>query len=271
MTLARLLLIGAGALTYIYLPVAARLVRSDRREEIRASYVTSTRWIILFTLPLFLLFALLPGLSLSAVFGSSYEGGAVALAIIAWGSFVSTAVGPSAAALAGMGYARNLLVITSVSAATNLAASFALIPGYGLIGAAIAWTLARFVYTFGGSYALWRSDRITPLRRRLTLPVGVSLGVGIPSFLALGRLPLPDWSVVPLFFGAMGLFVGSILFTRSLDPGDLVAVSALERVLRRPLPRLRARLQRYVTRTERPTVVEAPPPVEGAQPNWPET
>jgi hypothetical protein len=146
-----------------------------------------------------------------------------------------------------------------------------LIPAYGLIGAAVAWTLARFVYTFGGSYALWRSDRVTPLRRRLTLPLGLSLAAGIPLFFGLGRLALPDWTVVPLFFLAMFMFVAATVFSRNLDPGDLVAVRALEWFLRRPLPSLRAWLARYVAPGETPPRLGSSELDGAPQPNWPDT
>jgi O-antigen/teichoic acid export membrane protein len=238
-TLARLLLAGAAALTYIYLPVVARLTRSGNRDDIRSSYVTATRWIVLVTFPLFLLFALLPGLCLAAVFGRSYAGGATALAIIAWGSFLSTAVGPSAATLAGVGHARTLLVVTILSASVNVATSFALIPSLGLVGAAIAWTTARFVYSLGGAYALWRTDRVTSFRTHFTLPLSVAMAVGLPVFYILGRLGLVFWTLIPLFVLGGMFFVFATLLTRSLDPGDLVALGAIERLFGKRLPTLR--------------------------------
>jgi O-antigen/teichoic acid export membrane protein len=247
MTLARLLIIGQGALTYIYLPVSARLVREGDHSALRESYVTATRWILLFTLPMFLLFTFDPQLSLSAVFGPAYVNGATALAIIGWGSVLSTIVGPSSAALAGMGYARSLLVVTTLSAITNVALSFALIPSYGLIGAALAWTIARVVFSFGGNWVLWTNDRITPFRRRLTLPLALSLAFGIPLYIVLSRVGLAAWAVVPLYVLGMLIFLVATLGTRSLEPGDLVATHVLERLVGRPLPTLRRRLARFVT------------------------
>ncbi|MCI4360716.1 MAG: oligosaccharide flippase family protein, partial [Thermoplasmata archaeon] len=67
MTISRVLLVGNGALTYIYLPVAARLARDHNLAAVRSNYLAGTRWSLLVVTPLFLLFAFLPVLSLSAV------------------------------------------------------------------------------------------------------------------------------------------------------------------------------------------------------------
>jgi O-antigen/teichoic acid export membrane protein len=245
MTLARLLLVGNGALTYIYMPTAARLIAQNDRETIRRTFVTSTRWTLAITVPMFLVFVCLPNWSITEVFGGSFVGGAGALEILVFGSFFSVTLGPVNACMAGMGYARPLLVTTAVAATSNLALSFGLIPFFGLIGASVAWTVARCLYPGVGLLYLYRTDRITPYRRILLVPVLVSIAVGVPIFLLVGTLPLPHWVVVPLYFLGVGLFLATLVFTRSLDPGDMVAAKFLERILGRPLPTVRRLIGRY--------------------------
>jgi O-antigen/teichoic acid export membrane protein len=250
MTLARLLLVGNGALTYIYLPVAARLKREGAYDAIRSTYVTGTRWILAITIPMFFLFAFLPALSLRAVFGSLYTGGAVALDILVIGSFLSVIEGPANSCLAGMGYARSLLLTTILSAMVNLVLSFALIPTFGLVGAAVAWAVARAIYPGVGAYLLWRSDRITPFRPIFTIPLAVTLLVGCPIFFALRFVHLSSWTVVPLFFLGTLIYIGAVLATRSVERGDLVAFRALQKRLGWKLPRLDRFMERYLSRAE---------------------
>jgi O-antigen/teichoic acid export membrane protein len=239
MTLARLLLIGNGALTYIYLPVAARLSSAHDTETIRRTYVTSTRWTLAITLPMFLVFFFLPSQSLTLVFGGGYQPASEALVILVIGSFVSVILGPVNSCLGGMGYVRTLLLTTVVSAVLNLALSLALIPLFGLLGAAVAWAVARAAYPGSGIWALFRTDRITPFGRILVVPVVISLAVGVPLFYGVSLLGVADWLVVPLYLAGVLVFIAVILATRSLDPGDLVAATALERAVGRPLPGLR--------------------------------
>jgi O-antigen/teichoic acid export membrane protein len=250
MILARLLLVGNGALTYIYMPTAARLTAENDRETIRRTFVTSTRWTLAITVPMFLLFALMPTQSIDTVFGPKFLGATGALEILVFGSFFSVTLGPVNACMAGMGYARPLLVTTAVAAIANMAFSFGLIPFYGLIGAAIAWTVARCLYPGVGLVYLYRTDRITPYRRILLVPVLGTLAIGIPVFWAVAQLPLTKFIVFPMYFLGVGLFLLVLIATRSLDRGDAVAASVLEKLTGRPMPLVRRLIDRF----------SAPPP-----------
>jgi O-antigen/teichoic acid export membrane protein len=94
MTLCRLILAGNGALTFIFLPVASRLHRQHDMPSLRRVFLTSTRWVLVITFPLLLLFTFLPGPSLVAVYGPDYTGASFALALLTLGAFVSVIVGP---------------------------------------------------------------------------------------------------------------------------------------------------------------------------------
>ncbi len=172
MQLGRLLLAANGALTFIFLPVAARLHRRGDLDSLRRVYVTSTRWTLVATLPLFLLFAILPEDSLSAVFGTTFAPASLALTIITIGSFLSVLVGPVNSALAGLGMTPVLLATTVISAGSNVILSFALIPSYGLVGAAVAWAVARALYPGSGLVTLFLAHGVTPFRRSLLVPRG---------------------------------------------------------------------------------------------------
>jgi O-antigen/teichoic acid export membrane protein len=258
MTLARLLLTASVAVTYIFLPVAARLTGQKDIESIRTAYVTTARWVLLFTLPLFFVFAFLPGNSLAFVFGKTYTAGSLALTIVTAGALLSVAFGPVNVTLAGMGNVRPLLFATAISASANVILSFALTPTYGLIGAAIAWSVARVLYPATGALQLHWASRIHPLRRTLVLPLVVSLAVGVPLFFFVSIIPHPGWVVVPLYFVGAGIFLGALLVTRSVEPGDLVICRIAERLLGRPLPGLERFLFRFIRPPPVPISPKAP-------------
>lgn len=245
MTLGRLILIGASAVTFIFLPVSARLWGEGNVGAIRSGYRTAGRWVLVFTTPLFLVFAILPSETLAAIFGPSYGPGALALAVVAGAALASVAFGPVGATLAGLAKTRPLLIATGVSAAVNGVLSFVLIPTYGLLGAALAWSVARIAYPATGAVALARQHGIDPLHRGFLLPLGISLGIGVPLFAAIAIvLSPPMWAIFPLYFLGVGIFLAAILATRSVDPGDLVVVRMAERFAGRTFPRLRRALER---------------------------
>ena len=247
MTLARLILVVSAAVTYIFLPVAARLWGSGDTKTLREMFATTTRWIMIFTIPIFFVFAILPNDSILIVLGSAYTPGDAALALITVGALISVVFGPVNAALAGMGITRPLLISTAISAATNVALSFALIPTYGLMGAAIAWTVARILYPATAAVSLYSTAGIQPFRRSLIWPVVASLGVGTPLFVLLLYVPHPAWLVFPLYFAGLGLCVLTVFATRSVEEGDFVACRIAERVLGRPLPGLRRLMERSLS------------------------
>jgi O-antigen/teichoic acid export membrane protein len=240
MALARTLLLGGAALTFVFLPVAAHLSRRSAIGLLRSSYTVAARWILVVSIPLFLLFVLLPDQSVTALFGRSYLPAAIPLQILAVTGFVSSVIGPSNACLAGLGRDRAQLLSAGFTALTNVGLSFALIPAFGVLGAAVAWGFARAFYPISNLVILYRDYRIHPFRPVFWRPLAVTLGVTTPLFLAVPHVVAHSWVVFPLFFVGLGVFLAAMLLTRSFLPEDLVFLQAVERLLRIRLPRLRA-------------------------------
>lgn len=240
MALARTLLLGGAALTFVFLPVAARLAREGDLESLRNSYTVASRWIMIVSVPLFLLFFLLPDQSVDALFGPRYAPAALPLQVLATTGFASAVVGPSNACLAGLGRDRPQLATAGLTAVVNVAISFALIPKYGVLGAAVAWGFARALYPVSNLLVLMRDYSIHPFRPALWKPLAASFGVTAPVFLAVRLLVTASWVVYPLFFVGMGAFLLSLLATHSLMPDDLLFLRVAERLTGRRLPRLRA-------------------------------
>ncbi|MCI4373067.1 MAG: oligosaccharide flippase family protein [Thermoplasmata archaeon] len=240
MSLARTLLLGGITLTFVFLPVAARLSKEGAYTALRTAYTIAARWILVLSIPLFLLFLLLPSQSVVALFTYRYAAAAVPLQFLALTAFASSIIGPSNACLAGIGRNRAQLASATLSAATNLALSFALIPTYGVLGAAVAWGIARALYPASNLLILYRDYGVHPFRPILLRPLVVTLAIAVPIFLAVPYFTAANWVVFPLFFVGTGIFIAVLIATRSLVPDDLIFVSALEKVSRRRLPGLRA-------------------------------
>jgi O-antigen/teichoic acid export membrane protein len=249
MSLARTLLLAGAALTFVFLPVAARLAREGDLATLRTSYTVAARWILIVSIPLFLLFVLLPSQSVIALFGRRYLPAELALEILAVSAFASSIIGPSNACLAGLGRDRIQLITAVFTGGINVVLSFALIPQYGVLGAAISWGVARALYPAFSLVFLYRDYGVHPFHPTLWRPLVLTLGIAAPVFLAVAFFVPGSWIVYPLFFVGLGVFLGSLFATRSLLPDDLVFLGATERVLGLRLPRLRA----FVTERFAPT------------------
>ena len=247
LTLTRLVPIGIGAAAYIFLPVASRFVRRGETTSVGVTYATVTKWMILVSLPLFLLFFFLPGGSLGLVYGPIYSSTVLPLQITVAGAFATTVLGPAASAQVAFGQTRLLAVNAVATGLVDVAVAFALVPTYGYVGAAIAWGVANATYAALCLLQLGLLTGIHPFHRHFVVPALVT-GLPVGVVLALVHPHLPFWALPILGVGIALLFVIAVLATRSIDEGDRLLLEAVERLFGRPLPFFR-RLGRYALRT----------------------
>lgn len=246
LTLARLLQIGITAAAYIFLPVASKFARTKDLRSIETTYTTVTKWMLLVSLPLFLLFVFVPGESLGFVYGPSYTAIVLPLQIVVAGAFVTTVLGPAPTAQVAVGQTRLLATNAIVAGLVDVIVAFALVPTYSYVGAALAWGAANATYSALSAVELASSTRVHPFHRHFVVPL---LATALPVGLVLGVLKpdLPWWSLPGLGLGIAGLFVVLVVITRSIDEGDRLLLEAVERLVGRPLPFVR-RLGRYALR-----------------------
>ena len=126
-----------NAILPIFSPIVADLHNKDRYPEIERLYKTVTRWILIATLPLFLLFLFFPT-HIMGIFGAEYEVGSVALTILSVAFLIGAGTGPCGQILHMTGK-QNIDVFNNVALIiVNVLLNLWLIPPYGLLGAAVA-------------------------------------------------------------------------------------------------------------------------------------
>jgi O-antigen/teichoic acid export membrane protein len=243
LTLARLLPIGITAAAYIFLPVATRFLRRENPQAVGLIYVTVTKWLLVFSIPLGLLFLVLPGRSLAFVYGPSYARIVVPLQLAVGGAFLATLLGPSYATVIAYGRVRQLAINASLATASDLGLALALVPRYGYVGAAFAWGFSTFLLAALCLAQLAARDGIHPFRRHVEVPfLATVLPMAAVLLLVRGRLTLWELPVAGLV--AAGVFVLAVFLTKSVDDGDRLLLGAIERLLGRRVPFAR-RLARW--------------------------
>jgi O-antigen/teichoic acid export membrane protein len=101
----------------------------------------SARLMALFALPFVLPMILAPRLVMS-LFGEEFHGGSLVLVLLALGQYVNVATGSVGYLLVMTGHERIIRNITVAAAAVNIVLCVALIPSFGITGAAIATSIA---------------------------------------------------------------------------------------------------------------------------------
>jgi O-antigen/teichoic acid export membrane protein len=134
----------AGLITFllvssnmIFSSVISELYSLNKIKILGDLYSTITKWIIIFTLPIFITILFFPD-TIMKFFGQAYTIGSTALVILALGQMINVFVGANGTILSMCGHERLLLINNISMAIINVIFNVILIPKIGILGAAIS-------------------------------------------------------------------------------------------------------------------------------------
>lgn len=143
----RTVLAGLFVLQAVRLAIAPQLSRLLSREDRAGAqnvYETGTWWTIILSWPIYLTLAVFAPVVLG-VFGPEFPAGQHALMVLAVAMLVATGTGNVSTVLLMGGRSGWNLANTSLAVVVNVAANLALVPRFGITGAAVAWALTIVV------------------------------------------------------------------------------------------------------------------------------
>ena len=119
-------------------PQLSALLARGEHHRAAALFQTTTRWLMLASWPLYLVFAIFPAVVLG-IFGPRYAGGAAALAVLSLAMLVNLGTGNVTVVLLMGGKSSWGAINTGAALIVNIGLNLLLIPHLGILGAAIAW------------------------------------------------------------------------------------------------------------------------------------
>ena len=210
-----------GSMARIYKPVISELIPQGDYKEITDTYRRVSKWVLLFTTLGFLIVLLYGERITKLLFTDAYAIFPQALSILALGTFLHSAYGPVGMTLEAFGNTKLVLVNSLVMVLMNVGLGFLLIPGYGIVGAAIATTATLSISGLIGLIEIYILYKMQPFSIDSLKFVGLGLlcwGIfyGIDQLLvAEGLLPVLLMIIILSFVYSGGLFL-----TNSLDRID---------------------------------------------------
>jgi len=150
----------------IFTPMMADLYNRDEHGRLLELYRVSTKWATLVILPVAATAMVLAESLLVALFGSGFESAAVALRIIMIGQLLNVATGPVGVLLMMSGNQRLWMWQAVAALGLNLALNTALVPRFGLAGAAWATSASLIVLFSSAMLAVNRKLNLSPYDRR---------------------------------------------------------------------------------------------------------
>ena len=121
----------------IFSPVISELYSVNKIKMLGNLYSTITKWIIIFTLPIFITILFFPD-TIMKFFGQPYIIGSSALVILAFGQMINVFVGANGSILSMCGHEKLLLKNITLMIIINIILNAILIPKIGISGAALA-------------------------------------------------------------------------------------------------------------------------------------
>lgn len=216
--------LAANAVSLAFGPEIARVLVVDGHARARRLFQESAALLILLAIPAYLTAMVFAPFLLTA-FGTSYGDGTTVIVITGIGFALGAIAGPVDTLLIMAGRTRQSLVNTGFALVVNIAANLALVPVWGIAGAALAWSLTMVVSNGLPLLQMNRMMGAHPFGADTVRNLGVCAVVGSTLLAARGLL-----GATPA-----GLAVGVVA------AGGVVAVAALTTPDRLGLQRLLSR------------------------------
>ncbi len=224
----------------IFSPIISNLHSKDMTEDLGRLYKDVARWTFTGAFGLFLVIVLLATEILTIFGGEGFTAGWTALIVVAGAQLFSTSVGPSPRMLAMTGNQNVVMLATVIGASTGVALCFALIPPYGLLGAAIGASSAIVTENALTVVAVRRRLGFWPYNLNFLKPLAAGLIAAGAAYLLKELVSLPGLLPTVIAVGGIfsALFLGLLLLF-GLSDTDKEFLKAFWDVAQRQLRRVR--------------------------------
>ncbi|TMT87011.1 flippase [Haloterrigena sp. H1] len=194
--IAQLLTLVFLSVKFVSMPLLSRIDSRGNRSRFQYIYSKATKWILVTTLPLYVLITVYSEWIIKSVYGTQYITGAAVLPILTSGFFVHAIAGPTEGTLTSLGRTRSIMAVSIITGVSNIVLNYILIQNFGIIGAAIATAISYAFMNLMYITILVVSEGISPFRREL---FRVS-AVGVVSLLAgfsMTQIELLPYQILP--------------------------------------------------------------------------
>lgn len=198
--LAAALMAFMTAVSKIGFPVMSKLAQKSN-QDLDSFFKTTTRWVLTFATPGFLIIMLFPQEILFLTFGSEYVEAYQALRILAVGFFISMVVGPTSVLIKATDHTKLTLFNTSIMGVGNVILNVILIPLYGIVGAAIASMVSKIIGNFAAALEAVVLENIFGLSKSV-FPVFVASTFSLVIFYPIFQLLEISSPILTFMFGA---------------------------------------------------------------------
>ncbi|GAW94061.1 flippase [Calderihabitans maritimus] len=225
-TLSSFILVSFNA---IFAPTISELYSKGDMKELGRLFQTVTRWIVVFTWPMFL-FILLFSKDIMLLFGKEFGIGSTALTLLALGQLVNSAVGSVGYLLVMTGWQKLMMINTLGICFLNILLNYFLVPRYSIDGAAAATGFSNALFNIVMLIEVAIILRVQPYNVKFLKPLLSGVVASLIVLLLNSIVPAFDSVIVfqAIFFIAIYM---RIMLAMRLENEDKVIIESVLRKL----------------------------------------
>ena len=238
--LKRVIFFFSGSFAFLFMPLATKHYSQDDFTGLDALYTVTTKWIVWLTFPAVLLFTLFSPVVIRLFFGAAYLPAAPALSVLIAGLFYRALVGLDGEMVKAINRPRVEFFAAVPGVVVNVILNTALIPRFGIVGAAFATVAGYVVYNTIEVAAIHRAVGSYPFSWASFKPL-------VPTTIAGGGLLLiTTGRTLGLFgLGVVGILLytaqfASMILTESFTKTDIQLIEQFEQRFDIDLSKLRS-------------------------------
>ncbi|OGW45677.1 MAG: hypothetical protein A2Y66_00840, partial [Nitrospirae bacterium RBG_13_41_22] len=228
---AKFIFIFGSAFIALFLPIMVEYKAKNMIKETRILYITTTKWIFFCGLPFTLLLMFFSKSVLNILFGAEYLPAGGALSILSLAFFIQSIFLTSNIMLS-IEKTKYVMSSVIVAAVLNLILNVALIPSFGILGAAIATSSSTILFVSLGCFFAWKFTGMNPFDFKSILKASLAglLSLAFIMFIyRFGGLSSSLFIVLPLFFVFILIYIILLFAFRTLDKNDISVLLEIER------------------------------------------
>jgi O-antigen/teichoic acid export membrane protein len=206
-------------------PQFAHLLHRGERGPLGHAYSTTTRWILLLSMPAFVLL-LVFAKDLLHIFGDEYGAGAAVTMILAVGQLLNAGTGPCGTLLNMSGRVRMNMYNNIGVLVVNIGLNLALIPKFGITGAAVAWSVSLAVVNVARVVEVQVIFGVMPFARA-TLKIPLAAASAAAAAIAVRLLVGDEMAQVALGIAAGAIVYCLVLWLFGFENEDVLAARSI--------------------------------------------
>jgi O-antigen/teichoic acid export membrane protein len=219
----------------IFGPIVAELHERGEKDQLTHLFQTVAKWVIGATWP-FAIVILLLSPFVMGIYGEEFIDGSNVLIVLTLGQLVNIGVGSVGIMLLMSGNQRFELMSQALAAVASISLCVLWIPSMGILGAAIARSIAIALANILRLVLVYKLLRLFPYNRGIAkLPLAMAISAG--AVLAYSRVPavasFPIWISIPLGVTLSYCTFFLLIFVQGFDDSEKLLLEAFSQRLRR--------------------------------------